>query len=166
MAYQKLQVSNGLAVIPSNKIDIPNPDTEVLTGIADFSVAGVLTDVGTTFLTDGILTNAIVYNTTAQKAYRVTAITDDLNLLITPLDAGGATDNYVIYNEATAGCILFAGVAGDIAIEPVGRVHPTIDASSPFYTLFKGIAAGSFLPIQVLRVPSTNTTATDIIALW
>jgi hypothetical protein len=32
--------------------------------------------------------------------------------------------------------------------------------------VFYGVLAGSFLPIQVTRVFSTNTSATNIIALW
>ena len=91
MAYQKLQTSSGLAVIKSATVPIPDPSTEVLTGTANFSVAGTLTDVGTTFTSAGIQKNAIVYNTTAQKAYFVTDVTDDLNLALSPSSAGGAT---------------------------------------------------------------------------
>ena len=36
MAYQKLQVSQALAVIASDTVHIPDPSTEVLTGTADF----------------------------------------------------------------------------------------------------------------------------------
>ena len=32
--------------------------------------------------------------------------------------------------------------------------------------LFKGIANGSFLPIQVIQVYATRTSAADVIALW
>ena len=49
MAYQKLQVSDALAVIPSNVVAIPDPSTRIFTVVADFSVANTLTDVGTTF---------------------------------------------------------------------------------------------------------------------
>ena len=80
MAYQKLQTSSGLAVIKSATVPIPDPSTEVLSGTADFSVAGTLTDVGTTFTSAGIQKNAIVYNTTAQKAYVVSDVTDNLKL--------------------------------------------------------------------------------------
>ena len=55
MAYQKLQVSEALAVIPSNSVAIPDPSTKVLSGQADFSVANTLTDVGTTFESDGYI---------------------------------------------------------------------------------------------------------------
>ena len=72
MAYQKLQVSDGLAVIPSDTINIPDPTTAIVLdatttgatiGTADFSVAGTLTDVGTKFTEAGIKAGAIIYNT-------------------------------------------------------------------------------------------------------
>tara|TARA_R110000765_G_scaffold389838_1_gene482457 strand:+ start:751 stop:1236 length:486 start_codon:yes stop_codon:yes gene_type:complete len=161
MAYQKLQVSNGLAVIPSATVRIPNPDTQVLTGVADFSVAGTLTDVGTTFLSAGIEQGAIIYNTTDSVAYYINAVTDDLNLAITSIAGGGAASNYVIYNEATVGCILFVGVKGDIVIQLAQQNGSGITTE----LTFKGIAAGAFLPTQAVRVAAT-TTSTDIIALW
>ena len=51
---------------------------------------------------------------------------------------------------------LFVGVGGDIAVLAK-------DASSP--ETFKNVSDGSFLPINVVAVYSTNTTATDIIIL-
>jgi|TARA_R110002050_G_scaffold202288_9_gene337500 hypothetical protein len=160
MAYQKLQVSGGLSVIPSATVRIPDPSTQVLTGVADFSVASTLTDAGTTFLTAGIQTNAIVYNTTAQIAYYITDVTDDLNIALSPATTGGATDSYVIYNAATIGCILYVGTAGNATVlmadqNGVGGSEIT----------FTNLPNASFLPTQVIRVAAT-TTATDIIALW
>ena len=166
MAYQKLQISEGLSVITSATVNIPDPSTEVLTGIADFSVAGVLTDVGTTFLTDGIQTMspgpAIVYNTTAGIAYYVTEITDDLNLALSPSSAGGATDSYTIYNAATIGCILYVGGLGNLTVQ---MAQQNGNSATPKELTFANLPAASFLPTQVVRVAAT-TTATDIIALW
>ena len=167
MAYQKLQISEGLSVITSATVNIPDPSTEVLTGIADFSVAGVLTDVGTTFLTDGIQTMspgpAIVYNTTAGIAYYVTDITDDLNLVLSPSSAGGVTDSYTIYNAATIGCILYVGGLGNLTVQ---MAQQNGNSATPKELTFANLPAASFLPTQVIRVASTRTTATDIIALW
>ena len=168
MAYQKLQVSDALAVIPSNKVAIPDLSTKILSGSGDFSVAGVLTDVGTTFLSDGIQIMspgpAIIYNTTDSVAYYVESITDDLNLSITSLAGGSAVANYVIYNAATVGCVLYVGGAGDINLVMAG-VNSWADASSSS-TSFVAIPAGSFLPTQVIGVAGSGTTATDIVALW
>ena len=74
----------------------------------------------------------------------------------------GATTVFQIYNEASPGCVLFAGVAGDIGIQ---LAQQNGNANTTELT-FKGIAAGAFLPTQAIRVDATKTTATDIIALW
>lgn len=163
MAYQKLQTSDALAVIPSATVMIPDPSTKVLSGTADFSVAGTLTDVGTTFLTAGIQTNAIVYNTTAQIAYYVTNITDDLNLALSPSSAGGATDDYVIYNAPTIGCILYVGGSGNLVVQ-MAAAKDLPPSTNPEIT-FQTIPASAFMPFQVVRVDST-TTASNIVALW
>jgi hypothetical protein len=169
MAYQKLQVSDALAVIPSNSVAIPDPSTKVLQGIADFSVANTLTDVGTTFLTQGIQIMspgpAIIYNTTAGIAYYVKSIDSDTQLTLTGGGVGGATDFYAIYNAATLGCIPFVGVAGDVKLV-MAATNTNSGWGSGSSVLFKGIAAGAFLPTQVIGVASTGTTATDIVALW
>tara|TARA_R100001530_G_scaffold60360_2_gene43605 strand:- start:1024 stop:1506 length:483 start_codon:yes stop_codon:yes gene_type:complete len=160
MAYQKLQVGKGLAVILSDTVKIPDPSTQVLSGTANFSVASTLTDVGTTFLTAGIQENAIVYNTTAGIAYYVTAITDDLNLALSPATTGGASDDYVIYNAPSNGNVLYVGGAGIVSVIMAG------DKDSGVTTDFAGVPAGAFLPIQAVQVATTTTTATDIVALW
>lgn len=51
---------------------------------------------------------------------------------------------------------LFVGVGGDVAVK---------FASEATTVVFKGIGAGSFLPINVVQVLATGTTATDIVAL-
>jgi hypothetical protein len=162
MAYQRLQVSEGLAVIPSDTVPIPDPATEVISGTADFSVAGVLTDTApTAFTTAGIQTNAIVYNVTAGIAYYVTAVTDDLNLALSPSSAGGAADEYVIYNAATKACTLYVGVAGNLIVQMASQR----DAALTDTVTFNNIPSSSFLPILVTRVAQAST-ASNIIALW
>jgi len=156
MAYQKLQAGQALAVIPSDTIFIPEPSVQVLTGTADFSVAGTLTDVGTTFLSSGISGDAIVYNTTAAIAYDVASVIDNLNLALTPSSAGGAADDYVIYNAPSAGCVLYIGVTGDVKVKTIAGND----------VVFTAVPAGSFMPVQVKQVFATGTTATNIVALW
>lgn len=53
-------------------------------------------------------------------------------------------------------CVLFIGGAGNLRVLTAGGDDVT----------FTGVLAGSFLPVQVTRVFSTGTTATNIIALW
>jgi hypothetical protein len=54
------------------------------------------------------------------------------------------------------GCVLYVGGDGDLKVTTIGGDDVT----------FVGVLAGTFLPVQVLRVWSTGTTATDIVALW
>jgi hypothetical protein len=57
---------------------------------------------------------------------------------------------------ATAARALYIGGAGDVALVTVGGDTVT----------FSALPAGAILPVRVARVRSTNTTATNIIALW
>lgn len=155
MAYQKLQVGRALAVIPSDTVLIPNVSTEVLSGQADFQVANQLTDVGTSFESVVSSADAIVYNTTTSVSYSVTNVNSDTVLKLSPATTGGATDDYTIYNAPTIGCVLYVGVSGDLKVKT---------ASGDIVT-FKNLPVG-FVPVQVVQIFATGTTATDIIALW
>ena len=176
MAYQKLQVSQGLDVIPSNTVDIPDVNsivtprvTSATINTGNFATAAggttTLTDAAARFTTAGIKIGAIVYNTSAGKAYTVKTIDSDTQLSLIPEDAGGATDDYSIYNEATNGCILYVGTAGNLAVVFANVSGPTPTLPGARLT-FKNLPNASFMPTQVRRVNVTNTTASDIIALW
>lgn len=52
--------------------------------------------------------------------------------------------------------VLYIGGAGNIRVLTAGGDDVT----------FNGVVAGTFLPIQVIRVFSTGTTATNIVATW
>ena len=54
------------------------------------------------------------------------------------------------------GCVLYVGVAGDLKVETIGGDVVT----------FVGVVAGSFIPVQVRKVYSTDTSAQSILALW
>lgn len=165
MSYQKLQTRQALSIIPSDVVEIPDPSTQVLTGQADFSTAGTLTDVGTTFLSDGIQQGAIIYNITDKVAYYVLGVTDDLNLSITSIAGGSAVADYVIYNAATIGCTLFIGSAGDVNVK-MAVDKGSLPVSTGEQMLYKNLANGTFMPIQVVQVLATSTSATDILGQW
>ena len=54
------------------------------------------------------------------------------------------------------GCVLYVGVAGDLKVKTAGGDDVT----------FTAVPAGTFLPVQVVRVFATGTAATNILALW
>lgn len=163
MAYQRLQVSEGLAVIPSDTVPIPDPATEVTSGTTvGAAVAFKLVDTGVDFTTMGIQTNAIVYNITpgSEDAAFVTAV-DSATTLSLSKDITGAGQDYVIYNAATKACTLYVGVAGNIIVQMASQR----DAALTDTVTFNNIPSSSFLPILVTRV-ATASTASNIIALW
>ena len=54
------------------------------------------------------------------------------------------------------GCTIYIGAPGNIRVKTAGGDDVT----------FVGVYAGQFLPVNVLQVYSTDTTAGDILALW
>lgn len=64
------------------------------------------------------------------------------------------SDTVNIPRKATRG--LYVGVGGDVVV-----VFENGDAVT-----FKDVPAGEILPVEAVRVNSTNTTATDILALY
>ena len=155
MAYQKLQVGRALPIIPSDTVLIPNVSSEVLSGQADFTSANTLTDVGTTFESVVSSADAIVYNTSTSVAYGVTNVNSDTVLKLSPATTGGAANDYTLYNAPTTGCVLYIGVSGNLRVQTSGGDIVT----------FTNMPIG-FVPVQVIQVLATGTTASGIIALW
>lgn len=54
------------------------------------------------------------------------------------------------------GCVLYVGTKGNLKVMTVGGDEVT----------FTNVQDGSFIPVQVLKVFSTGTTASNIVALW
>tara|TARA_R110000803_G_scaffold5107_6_gene16908 strand:- start:1206 stop:1475 length:270 start_codon:yes stop_codon:yes gene_type:complete len=83
------------------------------------------------------------------QANRAAAVTpsDTVNIPSISTDPGAGRNN---------GCVLFVGTTGDLRVLTTGGDDVT----------FAGINAGAFIPVQVLRVFATGTTAANILALW
>ena len=153
MAYQKLQVGLGVNVIPSDTINIPNIAGPTESGSATSTSANNLVDTAATF-TD-ILVGYIVYNTTDNTVATVNSITD-ANTLVLSANIMASGENYTLYADDNAGCVLYVGGAGNLRVL----------TSSGSDITFTGVLAGSFIPVQVKRVFATSNTASSILALW
>ena len=70
----------------------------------------------------------------------------------TDLSLGGGS----FKNPQSTGALLFVGTGGNIQVTMVGGQT----------VVFNNIADGTFLPIQVKRVWATNTTASNIVAIF
>lgn len=68
---------------------------------------------------------------------------------VSPSDSADVTTSFDVRG-------LWVGGAGNVAVRLPGSVTAVT---------FVGVAAGTLLPIQAVRVMSTNTTATSIVAL-
>ena len=159
MAYQKLQVGRALDVIPSDDTLIPDVSSRIHSGTGNFSSANLLVDsVASTDFRE-IVNNpgAIIYNTGAGGSYNVSSVVpaNGVQLRLNPATTAGAADAYDVYNAATTGCVLYVGVSGNLRVETAGRDIVT----------FSNLPVG-FVPVQVIRVFATGTTATNVIALW
>lgn len=159
MAYQKLQVGRALDVIPSNDTLIPDVSSRIHSGTGNFSSANLLIDsvASTDFREIVNSPGAIIYNTGAGGSYNVSSVVpaNGVQLRLDPSTTAGAADAYDVYNAATTGCVLYVGVSGNLRVETAGRDIVT----------FTNLPVG-FVPVQVIRVFDTGTTATNIIALW
>lgn len=128
----------------------------------DFSVAETLTLVpGALASTVGIRPGAIVYNSTAAKAYYVVNVVDNDTLNISPSAVGGATDTFVIYNEATIGAVLYNGGP---ALSSNQDLKLTLASNTT--NIFKNMPKGAYIPVQVVRVWVNGSAPEDIVALW
>lgn len=176
MAYQKLQSREALAVIPNDTVRIPDPSSVVVLDTATGATVSTA-NVASTTLTDtsgvdfedlGIKAGMIVYDTTAAKAYTVVSVDSPTQLTITGSTAGGASDSYSIYAKATNGCTLFVGSEGGLTVRMAEQNGNTTTAAAPANQTvsFFNIANASFLPIQVVQVTTTGTSASGIIAMW
>jgi len=155
MAYQKLQASRALAVIPSDTVNIPNPAMLAISSTTTGASAGKLIDAAGDFVNKGVKIGDIVYSGTTVAA-TVTAV-DSATQLSVSTAVATATAYKLYSNDApNNGCVLYVGGAGDVELITAGGDD----------LIFTGVLAGSFIPVQITRVKATSTTATGIIALW
>ncbi len=160
MAYQKLQGSTALELIPSDNNQIPFP-SKIVTSTADGTSANQLVDSSQDFIALRVKAGDIVYDTTGNKAARVNKVVDanTLNLNDNIMVSG---DDYIIYDtdndlRSGNGAVLYCGgIDGNIKVETIGGDLVT----------FIGLKAGTFLPVQVRKVFDTDTTMTNLLAIW
>ena len=157
MAYQKLQVGTGIAVIPSDTIDIPAVSGPVVDSTMTQvpPTTSIIVDSTQDFTAiQGLVGSTVLVGSSIA---RVSAVNGATQITLDAAISGTSAVGYKIYVKASnPGCVLYSGSGGDIRVL----------TSSGADLTFVGTAAGAFLPVQVKRVFSTGTAATDILALW
>jgi hypothetical protein len=109
-----------------------------------------------------VATGDIVYNTTDGTAATVVSVTSQTTLVLNA-DIFTATDKaFVVYtaspqtSNGNPGCNLYIGGAGNVKVTTIGGDIVT----------FTAVPVGSVLPVQVIKLHGTGTTATLVDALW
>lgn len=155
--YQKLQVGTALNIVKSDNANIPFPAV-VTSGTGVAPVANELEDSVTgAFITKNVQTGDVVYNTTTGLAATVVTVISEENLTLNANIFTGASDDYVIYSQNTKeACVLYIGTGGNLRV---------LTASGQDVT-FTNVLGGTFLPVQTLKVFSTGTSASGLVALW
>jgi hypothetical protein len=127
-------------------------------GANDTITASKLEDTTANFITDNVKKGDIVMNTTTNT---IAVVTERDSATVLSLSADiflAQPNNYSIFPDNNQGCVLYIGGAGNINVLTAG--HDEL--------VFTGVLAGTYFPVQVLKVLTTNTTvaANTINALW
>ncbi len=72
---------------------------------------------------------------------------------VTPSDTANVPS---VSGGTNNGCVLYVGSAGNLRVQTVGGDDVT----------FNNINTGAFIPVQIVKVYATGTTASNILALW
>lgn len=162
MSATIIQAHRALRVLPSDNADIPFPAVAQI-GINTTIVAvNNLQDSNATFITNNVRTGDIVYNTTDGTAATVVSVASNTSLFMNADIFTATAKNYVIYQASAQttignqGCVLYIGGSGNVTMTTNGTDTVTL----------VGLNGGQFVPVQVVKVFATGTTATNIIALW
>lgn len=163
MGYQKLNGQSALAVNPSDNANIPTP-SPIVSSAATATTTSKLVDSAKDFEALRVFPGDIVYNTTDGTAATVVQV-DSATTLSLNADIMASAESYVIYTASSQktyapagnGCLLYTGDAdGNLKCKTAAGQDVT----------FVGLKAGSFLPVQVVKVYATDTTLTNIVAIW
>lgn len=162
MSATIIQAHRALRVLPSDNANIPFPAVAQI-GINTAVVAvNNLQDSNATFITNNVRTGDIVYNTTDGTAATVVSVASNTSLFMNADIFTATAKNYVIYQASAQttignqGCVLYIGGLGNVTMTTNGTDTVTL----------VGLNGGQFVPVQVVKVFATGTTATNIIALW
>tara|TARA_R110002020_G_scaffold241365_3_gene454506 strand:- start:777 stop:1277 length:501 start_codon:yes stop_codon:yes gene_type:complete len=154
MLQQNFYPSKIIQVVPSDTINIPNPGSATISGVATNTVAGKLEDNTQTFLPangNPVAIGDIVFNTRDITIATVTAIDSD-TILSLSADIMANTEAYTIYRkDRNLGCLVY--VQSDRNTETIAGISAGGDLFS-----FNLSVGNNVLPFQVLRINSTDTS--------
>ena len=154
------QPVSAIRVIPSDGINIPQPGSVVE---GNSSTNGTtLTDATALFKTNFISGGDVIYVGT--EIHEVLSVDSETVITLKTAVAAAAPFAYKIFKgnggalkNGYDGYSLFVGTAGDLTVLTPGAGQDE--------TVLVNVANASFIPLQVIRVLASGTTATNILAL-
>lgn len=177
----KNQPIKAIDVVPSDTINIPEPgsyatgtNAQIGAGLSIIDLTANFQGVsnpGNTGFSNKVAIGDVVYVTDALgviTARTVTAVVSNTQLTVSGI-VSGTPGTYAIYRsnggaqtQPVAGHEGYSLYIGD---DNNGTDLSVVPAASQDTVVLKGVAAGSFIPLQVTRVNSTGTTVEKILAL-
>ena len=161
MSVFKTTFSRALRAHPSDNANIAYPSV-VTSGTNTSAVSLKLINSAATFVTNNVKTGDVVHNDTAGTAATVVSVDSQTQLTLNADIFTTTAQAYAVYamsaqtSMGNPGCFLYVGGTGNVSVITLGNDQIT----------FNGVPAGTTLPIQVVKLRSTGTTATLINALW
>ena len=169
MAYQKLQAGKAWSVYPSDNTNIPNigvvgpsGNTDATGGANKYLIDGNRTGADTNnfatlkFTLCGLKKGMIIVNSTDGSQSELVAVINDTTIEVKDAIFAAQPKAYAIYGGVQEGAVLYVGGTGNIKITTVAGDDVTLTS----------VPTGSFVPVQTVKIFSTGTTATNIVALW
>lgn len=159
MQYLKTHYGRAIPIIPSDTVNIPNPANAGLSSVTnDESVAFQLTDISVTFTTN-LIGNIII---AGNDISTVVGFVNENTLILADDIGSGAGVSYTLYVPTpNEGCSVYISSQpiNDIAVMTIGGDIVTFNKCGDNN-------ASMILPIQVLRVLTSDTSLTNLVALW
>ena len=154
------QPVSAIRVIPSDGINIPQPGS-VVEGNSNTN-GTTLTDATALFKTNFIAGGDVVY--VGNEIHEVLSVDSETVITLKTGVVAVAPYAYKIFKgnggalkDGYDGYSLFVGTAGDLTVLTPGAGQDE--------TVLVNVANASFIPLQVIRVLASGTTATNILAL-
>ena len=169
MAYQKLQAGKAFTVNPSDNTNLPDPGLKGPTG-ATTGTGGAgkqLIDSNRTgdnvsnfstlkFTLAGVQPGMVAINTTDGTQSEVVTGVNDTTIELKEAIFASSPKNYAIYGSEQEGAVFYVGGTGNVKITTAAGDDVTLTS----------LPTGAFVPVQTVKIFSTGTTATNIVALW
>lgn len=99
-----------------------------------------------------------IVNTTVNEATFITSIVSEVEMVVSTIGTMAGTNAITAYTDPNAniGCILYIGGAGNVKVRTASGQDVT----------YIGLNAATWLPVQITKLFSTGTTATNMVVNW